>query len=61
MSSLMPSTSTLLLPSLAGEGGGDSCDIGFDFSLIAGGLISRDFFDGRSLSSPSAIVLGGDG
>ena len=48
MSSLMPSTSTLLLPSTAGEGGGESSVARFGFSslmrmvVVRGGLIKPD-------------------
>ena len=63
MSSLIPSRSTLWLPSAAGDGGGDSV-VGCFFScsfLISGGLMMRHFLLGRSLSSPSAMVDGGEG
>ena len=78
MSSLIPSTSTLLLPSTAGDGGGDNSVIvaTFGFSslmrivVVRGGLIRPvdvdsapcdrfGFFTGGS--SPSMMVLGGEG
>jgi len=76
MSSLMPSVSILLSPSRKGEGGGDNSATVLGFSsfirmfVVRGGLISPEtdevvpcdhfvFLIGRS--SPSTIVLGGEG
>ena len=76
ISSLMPSVSTLFAPSLPGDGGGDNSTARFGFSslilmvVVLGGLIMPEggdsepcdrfgFFTGGS--SPSTIVLGGEG
>ena len=72
ISSLIPSTSTLLSRA-GGEGGGDSSCACFDrMAVDLGGLIDPvevfdracdvlEIFAGRSDSSPSTIVFGGEG
>ena len=76
ISSDIPSMSTLFGPVADGDAGGDNCCFGFSslilMVVVLGGLIDPcgvdceacvvfDIFLGRSDSSPSAIVLGGEG